>query len=73
MKDLFKSLMLIPKTVTTLLVAIHHGSHALKSVGLYNRAKNDLRLYKLLKNKETLTKEEKEELDILVKEYKKTL
>lgn len=73
MKELFKNILRIPKIIANLLSALYHGSLALRDISLVSRAEAGMRLYELLKENKVLTKEQKEELDILVKEYKKTL
>lgn len=73
MRNLLSTLGLIPRAVGLYAEAIFHTGYAFKSHAIVHRLKNDKRLYDLLKNQENLTIEQKAELDVLVKNYKKTL
>lgn len=73
MKELFNGLMRLPKAIGLTLQAVYIGSHALRTYAMVHRVKSDKALYGLLSKQENLTKEQKQELNALVKEYKKTL
>lgn len=73
MKEFFRGLMDIPTAIGLYCQAFYHGSHALKTYSMVHRLRADKELYQLLQDKENLTQEQKQELDKIVKEYKKTL
>lgn len=73
MRELFNGLMRLPKAIGLTLQAVYIGSHALRTYAMVHRVKSDRALYELLSKQENLTKEQKQELNTLVKEYKKTL
>lgn len=73
MKELFNGLMRLPKAVGLTLQAVYQGSHTLRTYAMVHRVKSDKALYGLLSKQENLTKEQKQELNDLVNEYKKTL
>lgn len=73
MKELFNGLLRLPKAVGLTLQAVYQGSHTLRTYAMVHRVKSDKALYGLLSKQENLTKEQKQELNDLVNEYKKTL
>lgn len=73
MKEFIRDLMNLPSAIGLYCQAFYHGSHALKTYSMVHRIRSDKELYELLQNKDNLTAKQKQELDALVKEYKKTL